>query len=137
MKKLHPLVSMTTALLLTALLTSVPASAVMEKTNLQNKEFTVDSTTIIFANPDNGPSYSGGSTGSQNTDTRTEEEKAEDERIALREELENKIHETMDKINSGEAGDEAWDEVPDFGDWVTDGGWNGGSDVDLVPFPPK
>lgn len=131
MKKLHPLVSMTTALLVTTLLTCVPASAVMEKTNLQNKEFTVDSTTIIFADPDNGPSYSGGSTGSQNTDTRTEEEKAEDERIALREELENKIHEVMDKINSGEAGDEAWDEVPDFGDWVTDGGWNGGSDVDL------
>jgi len=119
--------------------TTVFASDV--KTNSQNKEFSVDITKTIYAEQNRSPSYSGGSTGHKATDTRTEEQKAEDAKIAERDELERKIQEISNQIANGEAGKDAWNQLPNFNDWVNQNGGgldnngNSNSSIGSVELP--
>lgn len=109
-----------------AFLLTTPAFASSEKTNLQHKEFNVDITTQVQAEQQTKPGYSGSQTGQQITDTRTEEQKVEDDLKAERDRLEQLIKEISDQIaaggtgqgGTGGTGDNPWDEIPGFGDWV-------------------
>lgn len=110
-------------------------SKTQNRENNEDLNFNVNITAWVYAEQDNSPSYSGNATGHKVTDTRTEEQKTEDAKVAERDELEKKIQEIANQIANGKAGQETWNQLPNIGDWVNqnDGGLdNSGNNLGTV-----
>lgn len=100
---------------------TVSAYAAPATGNSAMKDFTVDSVKIVEAE-NGGTQITGNRLTSITTDTRTQEQRQEDEKKQQIAELQAKIEDITKQLETGEikpgTGENPWNGIPGFGDWI-------------------